>query len=207
MVIAVLNIEERSGSKPDTNPQPPHLQITQQSPREVYNALNAWVFNSFDLVREEPTRISVPTSRAMWLQEDVPASTDVFMPPLGSREFAHIRAIIVKTERNGDVTQQLKRVRVFGPKVFRHRETVRKQRSTSHSFVGQAMQELVPWRHLLVGQVSVEGQSDRRVSEIIWIGFVDDLKCGAEVSGPQKADPFSNFDACVCVILQLVNDC
>lgn len=25
----------------------------------------------------------------MWLQEDVPASTEVFMPPLGSREFAH----------------------------------------------------------------------------------------------------------------------
>ncbi len=85
----MLNIEKRSGAKPTTNPQPPHLQITQQSPRGVYNSLNAWVFNAFDLVREEPTRISVPTSRAMWLQEDVPTSSDVFMPPLGSREFAH----------------------------------------------------------------------------------------------------------------------
>jgi hypothetical protein len=85
----MLSIEKRSGAKPTTNPHPPHLQITQQSPREVYNALNLWVFNSFDLVREEPTRISVPTSRAMWLQENVPASSDVFMPPLGSREFAH----------------------------------------------------------------------------------------------------------------------
>jgi hypothetical protein len=89
MVIVMLNVEKRIGAKPKTNPQPPHLQTTQQSPREIYSALNLWAFNSFDLVREEPTRISVPTSRAMWLQEDVPTSSEVFMPPHGSREFAH----------------------------------------------------------------------------------------------------------------------
>lgn len=87
--IAVLKIKERVGAMPVTNSQPPHLQITEQSPRDIYNALNDWVFNSFDLVREEPTRISVPTSRAMWLHESVEATPDAFMPPVGSREFAH----------------------------------------------------------------------------------------------------------------------
>jgi hypothetical protein len=85
----MLRITSRDGDKPTTNPQPPHLQITQQSPREIYNALNTWVFNSFEQVREEPTRISVPTSRAMWLHENVEATPDAFMPPYGSREFAH----------------------------------------------------------------------------------------------------------------------
>ena len=87
--IAMLKIKQRVGEKPVTNPQPPHLQITAQSPCDIYDALNAWVFNTFDLVREEPTRISVPTSRAMWLHESVEAMPDAFMPPIGSREFAH----------------------------------------------------------------------------------------------------------------------
>jgi hypothetical protein len=85
----MLTVNPRMGDKPQTNPQPPHLQLTEQSPRDIYDKLNAWVFSVFDLVREEPTRISVPTSRAMWLHENVPAPVEVFMPPPGSREFAH----------------------------------------------------------------------------------------------------------------------
>jgi phospholipase/carboxylesterase len=42
-------------------------------------------------VREEPTRTSVPTSRALWLDEHIPVvHADAFMPPPGGREFAHI---------------------------------------------------------------------------------------------------------------------
>jgi hypothetical protein len=89
MEMKMLTIKRRKGDKPVTNPQPPHLQISEQSPREIYRELNAWVFSAFDLVREEPTRISVPTSRAMWLHEGVTASPEAFMPPSGSREFAH----------------------------------------------------------------------------------------------------------------------
>lgn len=85
----MLEIRHRQGERPLTNPQPPHLQLSEQSPRAVYNALNDWAFNTFDLVREEPTRISVPTSRALWLHESVEATSEVFMPPPGSREFAH----------------------------------------------------------------------------------------------------------------------
>ena len=49
-----------------------------------------WFFSSFPHTREEPTRISVPTSRALWLDEDISASLSAFMPPPGSREFAHL---------------------------------------------------------------------------------------------------------------------
>lgn len=35
-------------------------------------------------------RISVPTTRALWLDESISASASSFMPPPGSREFAHL---------------------------------------------------------------------------------------------------------------------
>lgn len=85
----MLKITPRSGERPVTNPRPPQLQVTEQSPREIYDALNAWAFGTFNYVREEPTRISVPTARALWLDETIDATPNVFMPPIGSREFAH----------------------------------------------------------------------------------------------------------------------
>jgi len=36
--------------------------------------------------------ISVPTSEALWLDESVRAARSAFMPPPGSREFAHLHA-------------------------------------------------------------------------------------------------------------------
>lgn len=87
--IKPMKIKPRSGEKPVTNPKPPQLQVTEQSPRDIYDALNAWAFSTFNYVREEPTRISVPTARALWLDETIDATPSVFMPPTGSREFAH----------------------------------------------------------------------------------------------------------------------
>jgi hypothetical protein len=49
-----------------------------------------WFFSTFPHTREEPTRISVPTSRALWLDESINAKPEAFMPPPGSREFAHL---------------------------------------------------------------------------------------------------------------------
>ena len=52
-----------------------------------------WAVNQFPDVREEPTRISVSTTRALWLDESVSAAhDDAFMPPMGGREFAHVHA-------------------------------------------------------------------------------------------------------------------
>lgn len=81
----------REGSKPVTGAMPPHLQFSEQSPEAIWQALCNWAFSVFPLSREEATMISVPTSRALWLDESVTTlPRDAFMPPRGSREFAHV---------------------------------------------------------------------------------------------------------------------
>lgn len=85
----MLNINKRKGDRPITGQEPPHLQFSDISPRDIYDKLNEWAFSAFENVRETPTLISVPTSRALWLDEDVDAGPHLFMPPQGSREFAH----------------------------------------------------------------------------------------------------------------------
>jgi Luciferase len=85
-----LTLPPRHGSEPRTGLRPPQLQFSDISPRSVYLELKRWMFSSFPHAREEATRISVPSSRALWLNEDVPATRDAFMPPSGSREFAHV---------------------------------------------------------------------------------------------------------------------
>ena len=87
-----LTLTKRVGVKPITNPLPPHLQHNQHSPRKIYHALADWMFNAFPKSREHKTLISVPSSRAMWLDEKIKNTPkDGFMPPPPkSREFAHL---------------------------------------------------------------------------------------------------------------------
>jgi len=85
-----FTLPQRAGSPPKTGLQPPQLQFSDTSPRDVYARMAAWFFAAFAETREEPTRISVPTTRALWLDESVDAAPDAFMPPPGSREFAHL---------------------------------------------------------------------------------------------------------------------
>ncbi len=88
----LLNLPQRVGAPPETGAKPPQLQFSQISPRNVYQSMAEWFFSKFPHTREEPTRISVPTSRALWLDESVDAPAKAFMPPAGSREFAHLHA-------------------------------------------------------------------------------------------------------------------
>lgn len=85
-----LNIPQRVGEPPVTGAQPPQLQFSDTSPRDVYQMMADWFFSMFPHTREEHTRISVPTTRALWLDENVEAHPRAFMPPHGSREFAHL---------------------------------------------------------------------------------------------------------------------
>ena len=81
----------REGERPETGGSIPHLQHTQKSPDKIRNALRLWAIGTLPDVREEDTRISVRTTRAFWLSEKVVAQhADAFMPPPGSREFAHL---------------------------------------------------------------------------------------------------------------------
>jgi hypothetical protein len=85
-----FNLPRRDGPHPKTGLQPPQLQFSDMSPQPVYEQIADWMFSSFPKAREEPTRISVASSRALWLDENVVASQEAFMPPAGSREFAHL---------------------------------------------------------------------------------------------------------------------
>ena len=83
-------LPRRTGEPPVTGKQPPQLQFSEQSPKDIYEKMAEWFFSTFEHAREEPTRISVPTSRALWLDESIDAPPTSFMPPPGSREFAHL---------------------------------------------------------------------------------------------------------------------
>ena len=86
-----FQLPERTGQPPITGQQPPQLQFSDQSPTTIRDALKMWAFANIPQTREHDTLISVPSSRALWLDEATPATHEhVFMPPAGSREYAHI---------------------------------------------------------------------------------------------------------------------
>ena len=88
-----LNLPLREGPRPKTGDSVPHLQLSDKSPPEFVEELMAWAVDEFPNVREEKTRISVSSTRALWLDESVDvARDDAFMPPEGNREFAHVHA-------------------------------------------------------------------------------------------------------------------
>ncbi len=86
-----FNLPERNGETPQIGQTPPQLQFSDKSPRDIYQKFHDWMFSTFPMVRKEATRISVPTSTAMWLDENENVGhIDAFMPPSGGREFTHI---------------------------------------------------------------------------------------------------------------------
>lgn len=89
-------LTKRIGKPPVTGDQPPHMQFSDQSPRGIYEKMAQWALIDLPVqipfIRKHPTLISVPTSKALWLDESKPAVKDAFMPPPFSREFAHLHA-------------------------------------------------------------------------------------------------------------------
>jgi hypothetical protein len=81
----------REGEHPEIGQEPPQLQFSDLGPEDVRLALKEWAFSTFPNVIEHDTAISVPTTRALWLDESVLAAhDDAFMPTPGSREFCHL---------------------------------------------------------------------------------------------------------------------
>ena len=91
-----MTLERRKGNRPATGSALPHLQLSDRSPKDVHAHMSNWAMIALPTttpeLREEPTRISVPSTRALWLDEGVDANPAGFMPPPGSREFAHLHA-------------------------------------------------------------------------------------------------------------------
>lgn len=80
-------LPKRAGPRPPTHKGMPHAQIGVQPVPEVNTELFRRCFSLPD-VRNEPTRISVPGARALWLHEDVPLARPEVIAV--GREFAHI---------------------------------------------------------------------------------------------------------------------
>ena len=86
-----IELPVREGEHPDIGQEPPQLQFSDLGSEDVRLALKVWAFSTFPNVTEQDTAISVPTSRALWLDERVTAAhEDAFMPTPGSREFCHL---------------------------------------------------------------------------------------------------------------------
>lgn len=86
-----LGLPPRTGDRPRTGDAVPHLHRTQKSPRHVRAALLEWAGAALPGVSLRASLVSVPSTVALWLDESVPAAPGArFMPPPGSREFAHV---------------------------------------------------------------------------------------------------------------------
>jgi hypothetical protein len=86
-----IDLPVREGEHPEIGQEPPQLQFSDLGPDDVRLDLKKWAFSTFPNVTEHDTEISVPTSRALWLDEKVSADhDDAFMPTPGSREFCHL---------------------------------------------------------------------------------------------------------------------
>ncbi len=81
------SLPRRAGARPLTHIGMPHAQIGVSPVPEVNAELSRRCFSLPD-VRNEPTRISVPGARALWLREDLPLA-HAEMIAVG-REFAHV---------------------------------------------------------------------------------------------------------------------
>lgn len=81
-----LTLIDREGEKPETRYSMPHQQTSQNATEELVNKLANWAF-ALDGVYEQPSQISLPGARALWLEEDVEVVNREAL--LIGREFAH----------------------------------------------------------------------------------------------------------------------
>ncbi|NER13516.1 hypothetical protein GWK08_08715 [Leptobacterium flavescens] len=134
----------REGETPEIGKVPPQLQYSDKSPREIYKKLHDWMFSTFPKVRKEATRISVPTTVAMWLDENEDVGhIDAFMIPPGGREFTHLHLdgsihTIVATEVENEIMdkkwgvrhmfydQGIKEILVYAPRDENDLEVIKK---------------------------------------------------------------------------------
>ncbi len=83
----MIELPPRRGAKPKTSNKPPHQQLDQNPPDDVYARLKHRAFD-FPHVDRRPSIISVPGAEALWLHDDhLGGCKDAFM--IGN-EFAHV---------------------------------------------------------------------------------------------------------------------
>ena len=84
-----FELPKRKGNVPEVGKELPQIQYSDKNPDDIRIKLAKWAFSSLPDVREEPTSVSIPTSRALWLDEKITAEhKEAFM--LDSRKFSHL---------------------------------------------------------------------------------------------------------------------
>lgn len=87
MLLSLDTLPIRPGPRPKTTPTNPHTQLDQIAPVGLQQEVAAFMFG-LACVREVPSMISVPGSRAMWLHDSCHAGlSNAFMV---GREFCHL---------------------------------------------------------------------------------------------------------------------
>ncbi|MEM8996865.1 MAG: luciferase family protein [Acidobacteriota bacterium] len=87
MQIESSELPPRRGPRPRTTPTNPHTQLEQNAPHELQLETAEFMFG-LPCIREVTSRVSVPGTRAMWLQESCEAGPpNAFMV---GREFCHL---------------------------------------------------------------------------------------------------------------------
>ncbi|GAO11172.1 luciferase family protein [Streptomyces lydicamycinicus] len=82
----------REGERPRTGPEVPHLQLSQTSPAEVRQDLLRWMDAALPGTAWGRSKVSAPSSRALFLDGAPPAPGAVLMPPNADEEFTHVHA-------------------------------------------------------------------------------------------------------------------
>ena len=90
-----IELPIREGAHPEIGQEPPQLQFSDLGPEDVRWELKEWAFSTFPNVTEHDTAISVPTSRALWLDEKV---SDAHEDALCPHQVVENFVICIKTE-------------------------------------------------------------------------------------------------------------
>ncbi|MFI0486558.1 luciferase family protein [Actinomadura sp. 9N215] len=88
--MADLNLPARTGHRPETGPSVPHVQLSQNSPDHLSERLKQWMADSLDGAVIRPSEVSEPGSLAFFLNDTLPPSGAVLLPPRLNAEFVHV---------------------------------------------------------------------------------------------------------------------
>lgn len=85
-----MTLPARGGDRPRTGPSVPHVQLSQNSPARLIEALKGWMSTSLPGTVIRPSEISEPGSLAFFLDATPPPPGAVLLPPRLIAEFAHV---------------------------------------------------------------------------------------------------------------------
>ncbi|MFE0376662.1 luciferase family protein [Streptomyces inhibens] len=85
-------LPEREGTRPETGPELPHLQLSQTSPPQIREELRQWMATALTGITTGHSEVSAPSTWAVFLGQNNPAPDALLFPPRWDAEFVHLHA-------------------------------------------------------------------------------------------------------------------